>query len=91
VDMRCRRHLSRAIEDLAVVMATPRSRVSSPSAFNSRDQFGFAPRCRRPAGKLARHALDDNDVPAAPIEHDAGQQPLIEPPTITARRPLVMG
>jgi len=64
-----------AIEDFARGHGNAEIACIEPERVEPRDQFGLRDDAGAAAGKLAADPLENIDVPAAPIKHDAGQKP----------------
>ena len=64
-----------AVEDLARGHGDAEIAGIEPERIEPRDQLGLRHDAGAAAGELAADPLENIDVPAAPIEHDAGQKP----------------
>ena len=64
-----------AVEDLARGHGDAEIAGIEPERVEPRDQFGLRHDAGAAAGELAADALENIDVPAAPMQHDAGQKP----------------
>src|ERR1700722_7471893 len=64
-----------AVEDLARDQRHAEIAGIEPERIEPRDQLGLRDDTGAAAGELAADTLENVDVPAAPVQHDAGQKP----------------